>query len=503
MPDRADATQSGDAPSSTRLVWVAVALAVITMAVWRAWLVGRGPDPDTDAYGHHVIARQLLVEPGNHGVHWVWLPLFHWLQVPLAWAGGSMQVVRWVNVALWSAAPLLLAWHQRRSGAGAPASTIALGAALVALAPIGMQMGTTAQPEPLFALLVLGFAHAMQARRFGWAAALLSAAVLTRYEAWAVLAATGAWLGWRALRRRTLAPIDGAGLGPLLVLAAPAAAILVWAWLRVPADGRWFGFLGETKKFANEALGARSALEVGAQATLEAIVYYPVTMAARVWGPVAVLVPFGIPRVIRRHPWLAATGGACLAFVTWSWIMRSSLGLDRHFVVLLPLYGAFVAAGVEAIAERAGAWARSERARRRAGLALACAALAGTGWWLERWMGHWRGAIEGGLRDRVETGAFLRTLPARGVIFCDEATVEVLSGLEGGRFERRPMPAAQLERRVLEAARRDGVAHVATWGSKLEPLAAHGELIFRPPNVDPRWGLGVLRVVAPAGEPTR
>jgi len=217
-------------------------------------------------------------------------------------------------------------------------------------------------------------------------------------------------------------------------------------------------------------------------------------MAARVWGPAALLAPLGVARVARRHPWLAATGGACLAFVSWSWLMRSSLGLDRHFVVLLPLYAAFIAAGAEAVAERGGGWARSATARRHGALALSCAALAATGWWLDRWMGHWRVAIEGGLRDRVETGAFLRALPDRGVIFCDEATVEVLSGLEGRRFERRPLSPPELERRVLEAARRDGVAHVATWGSKLGPLLKHGALVYRPPGTDPKWGLGVLRV---------
>ena len=67
-------------------------------------------------------------------------------------------------------------------------ATALVAALLCAACPIAMQMGTTAQSEPLFALLVLGIAIAFERRRYGATAAMLGAAVLLRYEAWAIFA---------------------------------------------------------------------------------------------------------------------------------------------------------------------------------------------------------------------------------------------------------------------------------------------------------------------------
>ena len=78
----------------------ALALALLGLAAWRAACVLAGPDIDTDAYAHHMIARAILADPHDLAVHWVWLPLFHYLQVPLVALGGTMNDVRWANVAL-------------------------------------------------------------------------------------------------------------------------------------------------------------------------------------------------------------------------------------------------------------------------------------------------------------------------------------------------------------------------------------------------------------------
>ena len=79
---------------------IALAIALVALGAWRAACVLAGPDVDTDAYAHHMIARAILADPHDLAVHWVWLPLFHYLQVPLVALGGTMTDVRWVNVIL-------------------------------------------------------------------------------------------------------------------------------------------------------------------------------------------------------------------------------------------------------------------------------------------------------------------------------------------------------------------------------------------------------------------
>ena len=59
---------------------------------------------------------------------------------------------------------------------------------------------------------------------------------------------------------------------------------------------------------------------------------------------------------------------ACLGFVSLTWIMRSALGLDRHFVCIVPLYATFAAQGATVIAD----WIA-----RRAGRAIGGRAVAG------------------------------------------------------------------------------------------------------------------------------
>src|SRR5215472_18920771 len=89
--------------------WLGVlAIAMLGLAWWRAACVLAGPDIDTDAYAHHMIARAILADPRDLAVHWVWLPLFHYLQVPLVAMGGTMDHLRWANVALMAVLPCML-----------------------------------------------------------------------------------------------------------------------------------------------------------------------------------------------------------------------------------------------------------------------------------------------------------------------------------------------------------------------------------------------------------
>src|ERR1700682_907965 len=126
-----------------------LALGAAALAAWRGGCVLAGPDIDTDAYAPPMIARAILADPRDLSVHWVWLPLFHYLQVPLVALGAGMEPVRWANVVLAAALPLVLFAYVRRTSRTLPNATALLAALFAAACPIAMQMGTTAQTEPL------------------------------------------------------------------------------------------------------------------------------------------------------------------------------------------------------------------------------------------------------------------------------------------------------------------------------------------------------------------
>jgi hypothetical protein len=476
---------------------VALALALVALAAWRAVCILAGPDLDSDAYAHHMVARAILADPGDLAVHWVWLPLFHYAQVPLVALGGTLEDVRWTNLVLSAALPCVLyayvARTARSDASGMRPEATALVAAVIAGAcPIVMQMGTTAQPEPLFALLVLGVAIAFERRRYAWTAALLSAAVMLRYEAWASLATVAAVLvvepWWR--RRRGLPPEPHAWVAWAAV-AAPVLFVLAWAAARRPVDGQWFGFLRQTKEFANEATHARFGMALD-------VFYYPVWVAGRVMLAVLPLVPFGVVRTVRQQgARFVLVPLACLGFVSLTWVTRSSLGLDRHFVCVVPLYAVFAAQGAAAIADfiarRAG---RPVAARATAGV-LAVAALAGLYVELDDWMGGWRAGIQHGWPERRAISAYLRALPGEPRLYCDDATIEIPTGLDRRRFDRHFVDDPHTWDLVREDAQAHGPVYVATWRRKMRGHEDAGDIVFTSGADDANptgTGVAVMRV---------
>jgi hypothetical protein len=503
-----------------RRPWLVVlALAIAGLAAWRGLCVLAGPDIDTDAYAHHMIARAILADPGDLAVHWVWLPLFHYAQVPLVALGGTLEHVRWANVVLTAALPCVLFAYVRVTArseeARIPGEATALAAALFAGAcPIVMQMGTTAQSEPIFALLVLGVAIAFERRRNGGgAAAMLGAAVLLRYEAWAVLAVAAAVLVVERATARARPDAEVYARAWMMVF-VPALLIVVWAALRRPVDGRWFGFLRETREFAEGALADKSAAGRSAPAVARDLLYYPLAVPVRVLGPAAVLVPFGVLRTWRQQgPRFVLVLAACLGFISLSWAIRSSLGLDRHFVAVVPLYATFAAQGAAALADHLARlltrYARPARARlagRAAAGALALSVLVGLGIELYVWMGFWRGSIARGWPERAALGEYLRSLPDSSTIFCDDATLELTSGIDRRRFDRHWVDDPHTWDLVGDVAHAHGAAYVATWRRKLRGHESSGKIVFRAgfdPTNPEATGVAVMRVAADSGRSER
>jgi hypothetical protein len=498
-----------------RAPWlIALAVGVAALTAWRAACVLAGPDIDTDAYAHHMIARAILANPSDLSVHWVWLPLFHYAQVPLVALGASMEAVRWTNVALSAALPCVLFVYVRRTasmaGAAVPPDATALFAALVSGAcPIAMQMGTTAQPEPLFALLILGVAVTDERRFYPAAAAMLAAAVMLRYEAWAVLGAIAVHLvvdpWWR--RRRGL-PAESRRRWAVVV--APALLIVAWAVVRRPIDGQWFGFLRQTREFATDALHEKGPLDRGILGLMGDLLYYPVIVPTRVLGPVLWLAPIGVLRTVREQgARFVLVFLACLAFVSLSWAMRSSLGLDRHFVAVVPLYATFAAQGAAVLADKGiraardvarrhkGSEQRAVRVGRTMAIALALLSLVGLGVELHVWMGFWRESIARGWPERAALGAYLRSLRSASTIVCDDATLEIASGLDRRRFDRHWVDDPHTWDLVGDLARAGGAVYVATWRRKLRGHEGAGQIVFRA-GFDPAdqegTGVAVMRV---------
>ena len=499
----------------------ALTVALTALAAWRALCVLSGPDIDTDAYAHHMIARAILADPRDLAVHWVWLPLFHYLQVPLVLLGGTMDDVRWANVVFAALLPAVLFAYVRRTAyvtvgpfGTSPNVTALMAALLAAACPIAMQMGTTAQPESLFALTTLATAIAFQERRHWLAGAMLGAGVLLRYEAWASLLAVAAFAFVEPACRRLRGFVpDGRAKRAWVTVAIPVGFILIWAVLRRPVDGRWFGFLGQTRAFATDATHEGSSLDAGALGLLGDILHYPVFVPARVMGPALALVPFGVARTVRQQgARFVAVQIACLGFVSLAWVMRSTLGLDRHFVAVSPVYSTFAAQGLATVAEAVtGFFGRFVRPRRAvfagsvAGCALVVFSLAGLCISLGLWMGFWRESIQRGWPERVAVGGYLRSLPPATTIFCDDATVEILSGLDRRRFDRHWIDDPHTWEIVGDVARARGVAYVATWSRKLRGHDDSGIVVFRSgaPGGDPNSGLAVMRVGADSGRALR
>jgi hypothetical protein len=473
--------------------WILLVFTVIGLAWWRVVCVRAGADADSDAYGHHAIARQILADPRDLGVHWVWLPLFHYMQAVFVWCGGTLDGVRYVNVVLTALVPLVLfdLVRKRLRGAGASegrGELVALLAGLfAACCPIAMQMGTTGQPEPLFALVVLLAVDALDEARWVTAACWLTAAVLLRYEAWAVVAAVGAYFVVTGGRPRRA----------WWSVLAPTAAVLFWAWLRRPYDGEWFGFLKATRAFASDAMGTGRSHGLGGLA--EDLGLYAARVPYRVFGVACVLAPLGVWRTVRVEGlFFALAAAAGLGFVTLTWVLRSSLGLDRHFVVLVAFYAVAMAHGVERLADLVGGLVARVAGLNRTGAALGVGMALGVvggareveG--LEVWMGHWQASIASAWPDRRAVGGFLRGLGS-GTIFCDESTVEILSGVDRGRFDRHWLDDPSTAALVRGAALREGTVYVATWATKRRVLGSLGEVVFRTAAGE-HEGLVVLRV---------
>ncbi|MCU0654100.1 MAG: DUF2029 domain-containing protein [Polyangiaceae bacterium] len=400
------------------LLW----LSILASTALRLLLLSAGPDLDTDAYGHAMAGRFLLDTPLDLRIHWVWLPLWHAVHGGIAALGGGLQEARLLNIALGALAPWLLDRLLREATGDGWLG--AVGGALLALWPLGLGLGQSAQPEPLFQVLLLGACLCWERGRPGWTGALLSCAALCRYEAW-VLPPVFLALGWRGARARALAWL------------LPGATLCAWCVAHRAATGEWLQFLRLNQEFAREA-SQRLGFPWGPEPSLwRMALWYPVLQPAydlQVFAPLPFL---GAAVAWRRRGEgplpgaLVATSAAVLLFLSYGWMRRLNLGLPRHFFALVPLYASLAAAGALALARRLqGAWAT----RALGGVLLLFLVVRTAP--VARWTFHRSRAHL--LPERAATAA-LRGARLQGAdrVVCDLPEVELLARLPRGQMVRR------------------------------------------------------------------
>jgi hypothetical protein len=295
-----------------REISVALRAVLLTCALalaLRVFLVLRLPDADMDVYGHLAAARAVLTRPADPSIHWVWLPGWHWTLALILRAGGGLLGARLFDAVLASVGPLLLflLLRERRSDHAATVSAIAW-----CLSPLAMILGTSAQPETSFAVLVVGAALALKHDRGIVAGALLSAACLERYEGWAAVA--GLLLSASVTRR--------ARRTTLVACIVPVVVLACWAAMR--GGGDVVASLIETRRFAGGGIAPLGLL------------VYTIIVPLKLFGPLAALLPRGVREAARAAPALAWASLAILLFVTGAAFLGGSFGLDRHYAAVVP-----------------------------------------------------------------------------------------------------------------------------------------------------------------------
>lgn len=467
---------------------LAVALLCVAASVWRLSCVRLGPDPDTDAYAHYVIARQLLDTPENLRIHWVWLPLYHAFVALGIVLGASLDGVRSANAVLAAIPALMIAlWVGKDRCGTADHSLVALSAAsLTLLAPLGLQLGTTGQMELSLTCSLMGAAFALSRERYALAALLLSLAVMLRYESWFLVALIA--LVWVARRAREERP----ALGLLACWLCPAFTISAWAALRASQGEDWFWFIRANQAFAEHALTQLRETQHG---RLEGLARYTIALPALQFGLAAPFALLGLRRTLAvEGPWFVLLPLGVLCFLTASAMSRSQLGLERHFLPLVPFMAIWIAHGLARTSEWLGvllAPARDARSllvgqtgargpvSERVHAVLSYSALALLALRVPAVLEDWRDVTRSALPAERAVAAFLARVPAGARIVCDEAAPEVLSGLSAERFVRTFVGPDALEM-VLTLAR-DREVFVLTRANRIGAFARLGDLVYGGP----------------------
>jgi hypothetical protein len=388
-----------------RSAWLdAVGLVLAKLAIG-AWILHQGfTHVSDDDYSRTVIAETFAHAPKLDPSGTSWLPLPFWIEgAAMAVFGRTLGVARAVAVVLGAVTVAVPYLAMRAIGVRRWA---AVAATLVAMAlPWSAWLGVATVPEAWFGALVAG--AAMLAGRTDarpWAAGMLLAASLCRYEAWPVCALMALLCAWSAdegkRRRRDVACVIAALAGPI-----------AWMAWNAHAHGSPLHFLSRVTSFRH-AIGAADVPLV------DKIFTYPLSLVEET-PEVALLGAVGlsglaIPAVRARWRWPAFAAAAVLVFLVWGDVKD---GAPTHHPAraLAMTWWVLAGMGIDVVASRLEARAGARR-RPEVVVAVAAALL-----WCVTLPARWRespGSTESENRAaQIAAGLDLR---ARGV---QEATV--------------------------------------------------------------------------------
>lgn len=412
----------------------------------------------------------MIEHPTDLAVHWVWLPLWHAVHALFDLAGLGFEGVRALSFCASLVTVALVFVCVRREFALEldPAServaliAATVSAAAMAFAPHAIESAVSAEPESVFALLVFGAFAALRWERPWLAGASLSLAVMTRYEAWPLIAAAFAL---DVLRRRQRArPVTVAWLAPTLTVA-------LWCVAHRWHSGQWLWFVRENRAFVARALPR--LLPVLPPIERRAI-WYPLTIPWINWGALPVLASlsgFALWARERRWPWVLAPA-AIVAFVSYAWLRGQHLGLVRHAVSYLSFYALAMGAGL--------VWAQKRLSIRltfRWQLVFVCAAIA----WFALRGAHAASELRVRAERRLSRDLAAATALSRAhrddVVFCDNAVVEILSRLHRSQFIR--WSGGDIRPANIDVEqRRHGAVWVVTTPSSTAAIEARCERVF-------------------------
>lgn len=320
--------------------WLALLLIIAPLFFVRVWIIDHLPDPDTDAAGHLGIARALIAHPTMISLHWVYLPAYHYLLALLEALGLSSTAIRISNAALAAVVPVVVLRYgdstMSPSTTGAARHVPLMAALFCAICPLVNLLGTSAQQETLFALLVLGAVWSIDVQRFGLGGVLLAIAALIRYEAWGAVALLFAACTVGCFPRitsRLPAPVARICALPRIVVVPSLVAIGGWLLAHKLSDGQWFGFLRELYRYAH-------VQRVSIHRTSHADwLWFPIEQPLFVFGwIVAGLFFIGIRRAWRPSTIIPL---GIYSFLQGAYLFKGALGSARYYESLMP----FIALG--------------------------------------------------------------------------------------------------------------------------------------------------------------
>ncbi len=404
---------------------IVLSAAVIAVLAWQVYFLLTMPDGDTDAYAHFIIARDIVRNPYDLSLHWVWLPLFHYIDSLFVLSGAGMHAVRLMNVIVWSAIPFLVYYYAARKTDSVRAALIS--GIIAAAFPLGILMGTTAQPEPLFTLFLLLFVILFDSEKYFLSSVFVTAACMMRYEAWAALGFLSVYILYNFLRKK-----EGFRLsfGLLLNIIFPMLFLLIWSVLRYRSDGAWFQFLHGTMKFAGDALGEAPA-SGGILKIAGDLFFYVFWVPFIFTGIIAAAIPFGFKKFYAQNKILFVAGLGILIFITLSWVTKSNLGLNRHFTSLIPLYAVMAGYGIDAIIGKFEDSNKTGLAEKIVSALLIMTVTIYAVIWLYQYKLNNNKNFEG----RFKAAEYLKTLEGSAPIICNDPMIEIFSGLDYRRFD--------------------------------------------------------------------